>query len=428
MLRDSTSTTKPKRVLFVTYGGGHVNMVVPVVHRLAGYQGIECQVLGLTTANTVLSRESIPFFGFRDLVSDVDEAALAHGRRLAASLPVGAVSREETEAYLGLSYADLEERLGAEVAAEEFATKGRQAFLPLSAMRRLLQTMKPDLVVATSAPRAERAAIMAAGELGIPSVCLVDLFASQESAWVGLPGYATRVCVLSEFVRDRLLKAGRSADEVVVTGNPSFDRLARPDLCERGAALRVERGWTGSKVILWLSQPEASRHPFTGKKGDPNLARQVDQALVALLDRHSDWQLVIRPHPSENVKFGSLPERVYVSHTSEELAPLLMASDLALTMSSTAGLEAALIGKPLVTLSISNTSADAPYAEMGIARNASSLRELEEALVEVLGNRWAPAARLPKTGQAAKLVVECLLGVLGLASLGSDTRLALEHQ
>ena len=105
-------------------------------------------------------------------------------------------------------------------------------------------------------PRAERAAIEAAGELSIPSVCLVDLFAVDEKRWIGRPGYADRVCVLNEGVRQMLLAEGRTPDEVVVTGNPAFDGLFDP--AHRQAAMEV-RGRLNArhrKVALYAPSPD----------------------------------------------------------------------------------------------------------------------------------------------------------------------------
>lgn len=398
-------------VLFVTYGGGHVNMVIPVARSLLE-QGVQVQVLGLTTAGAALERAGIPSLGFRDLVMPGDTAALARGERLAAGLPPGSVPYEETVAYLGLSYADLEARLGAEEAERRYASEGRRCFLPLTVMARALDLLQPDLVVATNSPRAERAAIMAASAKGIPALCLVDLFATQEIAWIGEPGYADRVCVLTESVRRRVIERGRRPGEVVVTGNPAFDRLAMPGVVKRARAFRAERAWGQRRVVLWASQPEPERHPFTGATGDPSLPRRIEQTLMAMLRAHPDWQLVIRPHPSENLQFPELLPRVAISTQDDDLAVLLQAVDVVVTMTSTVGLEAALLGKPVVAVGLSVSRDDAPYASLGLARGVEQLDELEAALIETLDGRWQPAAGLPLVGQATANVVREIQAML----------------
>lgn len=399
-----------KRVLFVTYGGGHVAMLLPVIQALRATPGFDVQVLGLTTAGPVLTAAGIPHLGFRDFVTDAP--ALGHGQRLAAGLPVGPVALEETVAYLGASYADLETKLGPTGAAEAYAAQGRQVFDPEPTLAQIICTLGPDLVVATNSPRAERAAIHAARASGVPAVCLVDLFALDEVAWIGQAGYADRVCVLSEGVATLMRTAGRRPDEIVVTGNPAFDRLAAPAAAAAGAALRQAHGWDGHQVLLWASQAEPHDHPFFDRLGDPTLPSQVDAVLLDAFAQRPDWRLAIRLHPSETRELGPLPPAVHASPRSEDLAALLHAVDAVLTFSSTVGLEAALVGKPVIQLTASLTAASAPYAAMGLALGVPSVADLPAAVDAVFDGPWRPAAAPPAAGGATARVTAILADLL----------------
>src|SRR4051812_13827461 len=202
-------------------------MVLPVARALQASGRARVQVLGLTTAAAVVREAGLPLLQVKDFVDAGDARALQHGERLAAAMgPVA--DPDETRAYLGLSYAELESQHGIEGAEQRYAQDGRQAFLPVRLLERILRRVRPDLVVATNSPRGERAAVLAARKLGLPSVCIVDLFAIDEVRWIGQPGYADRICVLNAHVRDFLVRAGRQPDEVVVTGNPAFDALHAP--------------------------------------------------------------------------------------------------------------------------------------------------------------------------------------------------------
>ena len=414
---------KKPTILFVAYGGGHVNMLVPVIHALGSQVDARIQVLGLTTAGAVLERAGIPHIGFRDLLRAGDESALERGRALAADVPSGSIPKEESVAYLGLSYTDLCSRLGAAEAERLYVERGRQAFLPLTIMERLIMEERPDLVVATNSPRTERAAILTAGKVGIASVCLVDLFAIHDTQWIGQPGYANRVCVFSDYTRQLLISAGRPPADIVVTGNPAFDRLSDPSLPARGAQFRADRGWSETtRVVLWASQAEPARHPFTGALGDPQLPRLVERKLIEIVGRHPDWVMMIRPHPSEKLDLTDLPERVYASGPHDDLAESLMATDVVVAMSSTVGLEGAFLGKPLVTPTMSVTSSGAPYAKMGIALGVEHLAHLEAGLQHALDGQWRPAGALPPVGGATAQVVRCLAEVLG-----NVTRLSSRH-
>lgn len=396
----------------VTYGGGHVNMLVPVIRSLEKNSGYQVQILGLTTAGLVLERAGIPYLGFRHFVEDGDEQALEWGERLAKNLDAGKVSHEESVAYLGLSYMDLIKRLGAEEAEHLYAQRERQAFCPITVMERILLKIAPDIVVATNSPRSERAAILAARKLGIPAVCLVDLFGTLEVAWIQDKDYADRVCVLSETIKDFFVKSGRQPEEVIVTGNPAFDRLAQKDLEHKGNEFRAQKGWGKDRVILWASQPEPKRHFISQQAGNTNLPRKVDQEFFKLLKKHEDWRLVIRPHPSENLSLQDLPDRVEIIPLTEDLHTLIMAVDMVVVLTSTVGLEAALLGKPFIALNISVYSPDIPYSEWGFAKGVDQMEDLEEGLIEVLAGRWQTTASFPELGHATDNVIKVIEGIL----------------
>jgi hypothetical protein len=292
------------------------------------------------------------------------------------------VDADESAAYLGLSYADLQAQCGPEKAQRRYARDGRQAFFPLPTLERILREVKPDLLVATNSPRAERAAITAARNLGIPAVCIVDLFAIDEVRWIREPGYADRICVLNEHVRRFLVDAGRRGQEVVTTGNPAFDSLRLPETVAAGAALRRSHAWEGRRVVLWAAQEEPAVHPFDGRPGDPTLP---DRALQALLDwtaRNQDAVLCVRPRPGQPVP--QLPgERVVVTGQDWPLHPLLHAVDVVVTLTSTVGLEGHLAGARLVQVRGSVFENAMPLERFGIADAAVPVAQLPQALDQV---------------------------------------------
>jgi hypothetical protein len=395
-----------RTILFVAYGGGHVNMIIPLLQRLEGQADLQCVTLGLTTAAARLESHGLQCTGFASLLAAGDEAAMVHGEWLASRLPASEpVSRDESIAYLGLSYADLEAREGEERAAQLYNEKGRQAFLPIGPIRRLFDRVKPDLVVTTISPRAEQAALMVARERAIPSICLVDLFARPSLRRASEAGYGSRVCVISESVRQWLIDAGRQQDEVVVAGNPAFDRLGDPGMVERALELRHARGWENRKVILWASQVEPVRNPFTGVPGDPGLPQRIEQQLLEIVARHPEWHLVIRPHPNEPAREALVQQRAEISGREDSLDTLLQAVDAVVIMTSTVGLEARLLRKPLVSVDLSVFSQDTPYVEMGLSRGVRDLGQLETAVQAALAHDAGLPEGFPSPGGATDAVL-----------------------
>lgn len=403
-----------KRILFVTYGGAHVNLLLSVIQSLRKNKNHDIHVLGLTTAATTLDRHEIPYFGFSDLLGEYNESVRKLGERLAAEFASDQmVSHEETVAYLGLSYFDLEKRLGIEKAAELYKEKGRQAFLPLTILTKLLKKLQPDLVVTTNSPRAERAAVLSAAQLGIRCVCTLDMFATHAYDWIKRSDYANKLCVLSEGVKTQLTTLGRSHQDIVVTGNPMFDCLRDPVLESQKNQLMKEKGWRKQfgvmKKILWASQPEPENHPFTNEKAlYPDLPIQVEKTLLMLVERHPDWYLIIRPHPNEYSRLSHLPERVELSDQTDHLAALLSAVDVVVTITSTVGLYAVYLKKPLITIDLSVTSPYVPYAKMGLSQGITDLTQLEDTIETAVSGSHTKIKELPEPGQATDRVVEVI--------------------
>jgi hypothetical protein len=394
-----------KKVLFVCYGSGHVRMVVPVAQALRDLGQAQVQVLGLTTAAPVVRAAGLPLAQFKDFIEAGDQAALETGRELVAAM--GALDdRAESEAYMGLCYAELEAEVGAAEARHRYGRLARQAFLPVRTMERILGRLKPDLLVVTNSPRAERAAVIAAGRLGIPTVCMVDLFAVDEVRWIGAPDYAQKVCVLNEGVREFLVAAGRKPEQVVVTGNPAFDALLDASNARQGSELRRRHGWEGRRVVLWPGQAEPAVHPFDGTPGDPELPARVLKHLQAWVARNEDAVLCIRPRAGEPAPMLPAGGRVVVTGQDWALPPLLHAVDAVVTLTSTVGLEGHLCGARLVQVLGSVFEPAMPLARFGVADAAVPLDGLDAAL-----DRWTRAPRRA-AGQGAEPATPRVLRVL----------------
>lgn len=369
-----------KTILFVTYGSGHVRMVVPVARALAESGLARPVVLALTTAAPVVRAAGLEVLQFRDFLTADDEPALVHGRRLLADLKGPVSDPQESVAYLGLCYAELVQDVGPAEAERLYLRDGRQAFLPLKTLERMVAKVAPALVVATNSPRSERAAITAARRLGLPSVCMVDLFCLDEVKWIGNAAYADRVCVLNESVKKFLVAAGRGEEQIVVTGNPAFDTLGDPVHVLEGRRLRLERQWTGKYVLLWPTQVEPAYHPFNGLPGDVNLPARALASVIRWVLSRDDCVLCIRPRAGEALPSVPDDPRIVFAGQETGLPALLQAVDLVVTLNSTVGLEGHLAGTGLVQVLGSVFDDAMPLKTYGIADEAVREADIGAAL------------------------------------------------
>ena len=388
-------------------------MVIPVAKALAESGLVQPLVLGLTTAAAVVREAGLELFQFKNFLRDgdaADEAALVHGQRLMRAMPGPIADPEETAAYLGLSYQELVVSVGLEEAERQYQREGRQAFLPVATLRRIVKQLAPSLVVATNSPRAELAAIMAARSLCLPSVCLVDLFCLDEVKWIGEPGYADKVCVLNDSVKHFLLSAGRADHQVVVTGNPAFDDLANPIHVAAGASLRQDRNWGGKHVLLWPTQVEPAFHPFNGTPGDVDLPERALRQVISWVLSRDDCVLCVRPRAGLAPLVLPDDPRIVVTGQDVSLPALLQAVDLVVTLNSTVGLEGHLAGTRLVQILGSVFDNAMPLKRYGIADEAVALDGLAVALERCIHLTRNPLNHLQKN--AAGNVMEVICGFL----------------
>ena len=393
------------KALFVSYGGGHVEMCLPVMRALRELvPGCEARILALTTAAGVARRAGEQPLGFRDFCTGPQAArALAYGERLLGEQQHPDVAREESLAYLGLNFLEWVDALGEAGARERWRARGRHGFRPVQLMVRILDELQPDVVVATNSPRSEQAAIEAAHALGIPTLSMVDLFALPGDPYRERQVHADCITVLSEGTKRNLVAAGVDEGRIVVTGNPAFDALSGPEAREAAIRFRQERGWADRKVVLWAGHMEPG--------DDTALPQAVQDVLQREVLARDDACLAIRYHPNEWHRFTppAAHPRVHWSQPDREgLLPVLAAADVVVVQATTVGAQAHAAGKQLLGLSFSPLvqRSGMDYGRLGLGTSVPSVEALPGLLAQHLAavRRGAPAAG-PR-GDAARRVAQ----------------------
>ena len=406
-----------RKILFVTYGGGHSSMVLPVIKQLRLLAPeTDCVLLALTTAYAAAKKAGEQPLGYKDLLHLVDaEQALRWGESLLAGNSSPDVSRKETIAYLGINYLDLIAQHGAEGAAYCYADKGRYGFTPMHFMRRLIQSVEPDVVVATNSPRSEAAALVVAKEMEIPGVGMVDLFGLDSDTYVKRQIKPDWTCVIADSVRDRLIQRGFAPDGIRVTGNPAFDGLFVPRNLELADAFLVKKGWVGKDVIFNAGIWEAVSHPNTEIPAGRSFPIKIEAVLRRYVASRPNTALIQRYHPSDWFKYPRLPDEpnVHFSEPPHELIhPLLLASSVVVTTNSTVGLEAAVAGKPVISVENSPSVHEwFSLAQLGVSHPSATQHDLPCTLDAVLTHRRGSSA-FSSDGQAALRVAQVICNAI----------------
>jgi hypothetical protein len=370
------------KFLFVCYGGGHVEMCLPVIRALRSRR-LDCdiQLMALTTGAKIARQAGEHPLGYSDFLTG-PEADLTRdwGKRLLPENQHPDVNLTESVAYLGLNFMEWVAELGEESALQRWESIGRQGFFPFRFFTRVLQQLRPDVVIVTNSPRSEQAVLAAAVALGIPSLSMLDLFGLPGDPYLARPVHADRITVLSNEVADNLVRGSIARDRIFVTGNPAFDVLTQPCAKREGQDWRVERGWQDKHVVLWAGhlEPRDAEFAWAGTA----LGDAVVQRLVSWIERRKDAALVIRYHPNEWQHFNRPPAhpRIHWSQPGQEnLTPVLMGSDQVVVQGSTVGAQAYTAGKRLICLGFSPMAqrSGMDYAAFGMGVRAASLEELQ---------------------------------------------------
>ena len=357
--------SRSPRVLFVSYGGGHIGMVLPVIRELeALIPAVQCELMALTTGHLKAKAIRPEALGYKDFLHLVDrEAACRWGERLSEGNTSPDVPMDETVAYLGINYLDLIAQFGEAGAAERYRSQGRYGFQPLHFMRKVIEDLEPDVVVATNSPRSERAALDVARSMGLPCIGMVDLFGLDSDTYVTHACKPDWTCVISEGVRQRLIRRGFPASGVVVTGNP-------------------------------------------------------EDVLRQHVRQRDDLALIVRYHPSDWTEYPRLPDeaRIHFSEPPREpIHPLILASSVVVVQTSTVGLESAVGGRPVI--SVENSPAAYVWfslARQGVSSPAATPSDLPAVVDAVLAGEASPSdASFRGDGRAAQRVASLVRSVLG---------------
>jgi|GEM_PF-2329266 len=183
-------------------------------------------------------------------------------------------------------------------------------------------------------------------------------------------GGALRIAAWGEASADYFRGAGAENDQLRLTGCPRFDCIAETDWLKLGADLRDRLG-NSSRVVALLTNPiDDQGFCSTGEK--LNLIASFVRSIAGILE-HENSVLAVKLHSRESADdyraaLKGLPvgESIHVLD-GVPLYPLLGISAAAVTMASTAGLEALLFGLPLGVLKIPGAGYVHDYVGCGAA-------------------------------------------------------------
>lgn len=256
--------------------------------------------------------------------------------------------------------------------------------------RLILEAERPDyLLTGTSMlARRDNAFWLAARESQIPSMAVLDHWHNywqrfSDPAGARFAYLPDRVAVMDAVAHQAMCEAGCPPERLVITGHPYFDDLAAVSLPALASEARRELGLDPAEVVVvFASEPQAKYYgadarssTFLGYTEEDALQMLFAAAreVAAGLDR--PLAVIVKLHPLEG------PERLIplvqrtsgVAHRMIKHFPshrLIAASDVMAGMTSIILLEAAVLGRPALSIQPGRRGAD------GFVSNQRGLIEL----------------------------------------------------
>ena len=182
--------------------------------------------------------------------------------------------------------------------------------------------------------------------------------------------------VYDESAKAALLSKGVREERVVVTGHPRLDGLSSQSSGDSRSSTRVQYGVGEDEgFVLFMSQPFVEDKLL--KIGE--WGRTID--LLAKVTHQPKIKVFIRPHPRESLdKFDIIRgTEIRLMDGSHPLQEALAASDVVLTVNSTAALEAMSMGKPVISIFLDEVQGRAMMSlpeHIPVAKNEAELIEL----------------------------------------------------
>lgn len=203
-------------------------------------------------------------------------------------------------------------------------------------------------------------------------------------------------CVWGELEYDVLVnKAGYSADQVVVTGNPRYDHLgrasntySRDEFCNR---YNINHG---NKIILWVTQCDGM---------DIEEIKAYFKEVFYALSDSLNVTLIIKQHPNDKPIYRKIIDKfiqeynsnlniqIIVPNKLSNTTEMVYICDIVINKNSTTGQEAIAFHKPMIILDFSKEFPpyDIDYAEYvkeGVGIPVYNRGELKQAITDIIDN------------------------------------------
>lgn len=184
------------------------------------------------------------------------------------------------------------------------------------------------------------------------SAMIFDLKYRRKHPFIYGHGNSSKIALFSEPVKRMLILEGVPHHKLEVTGNPKFDELVRYKGNSKKELYKEKLGITSSNIVLVLTQPFVEIGLWNEEQ-----RKEFISSIAEAISKLDNVQLVIKLHPhyerKENyIKLLKGLEIKPIIFDKEPLNEIISASDVIISVSSTAALEAMALGKSVLIVNL----------------------------------------------------------------------------
>jgi UDP-N-acetylglucosamine 2-epimerase len=303
---------------------------------------------------------------------------------------------------------------------------------------RFLQKQSPAIIVTgTSAnDMTEKYLWQASEQLRIPSLAILDQWMnygirfsryglkdikkySQDKQPQYLP---TKILVMDDYAKQRLVKEGIAKEKIVATGNPYFEQILKSkNSFTKGKINKLKRSLGVRKndiVVLFASEPLTLSYgdskKYWGFSEEETLLAIINSLNELMVKTHRGITLLVKLHPKESLnRFNRLLKdlidnkiNIIIEHSRSSLA-LIMTADLVCGMFSMVLQEAVMLNKPIVSVTIGlKRKTIFVLDDMGLAKSVLSRKELSSQLEKIIIKKQFSKINLITKRQAIARVIK----------------------
>lgn len=388
-----------KNVLIVSYGGGHINALLPLVRKIQTEDKFNCIVFALPSSIKKLNQSNIKYISYKDFVTE-EELYVLEKYQVDQSFFQESIPLIESQAYYAVGLYEYEKMYGYDKTLNDFSDNDRKIFFPIKKMEHILNSLKIDLLITTSSPRSEHAALLAGENLNLSTFRIEQLFYCDYIE--GLKN--TVFFVMNDYVKSLLINKGISNCNIYVTGQPAFEEV-----------VNFKKNFIYTSEVNDVSLIDNVYTIFYSSPGNTKEDLVFKYLVDFCCERKSNYKLIVKLHPNESgeEKLKYIEEKKSVEIYKSDLYLNILKSDVVIVQYSAVGFEAINLDKDLITVNLYNKN-ESLYSILGASYEVKHCNLIRDALENIRENKGNIRERLKGGREKMKTIVNATDSILGI--------------